>query len=530
MTAFYPLEYFTILKRRAPVFIAVFTVIFLAGLIVALNWSKYSATATIEVAQPEISMETLSAGNNRPVSQEALADLQISRLKQKVLSISSLGEIIAKLNLYPDARQTTPITRIARNMRRHVTVSLQSTALANPASATKATADQLSAIAFSVSFEYDDPSLAQKTVNELVSRFLDEDLKERREMAENTANFLEGQLDMLSESLEEKEKEIAEFRAQNGDMRPDALGFNQQASIASASRLMNLESELTANLGRIGALKAQLTQTEPYLSVVDNEEGELISPPAVRLRALESEFAALTSKYGPNHPDVVSTERQIRALKRQARSARSGDIVNDADNPAYLQILAQLTAAEKQQEALETQRDTVREQQQSFQQAIIANPQAEQKLAGLTRDYDNMISLYRELKARKLAADMSRTIEEGHSGRRLAVIDPPELPLSTSPPRKLLLAAAIIIAGFIATAVVLGLYLLTPTVIGPNHLESLIGTTPLVRVPRLKTFDEKITIRRLVILAVLLAALIVAIVLAINILSIPLGFIQDFLQ
>lgn len=529
MSAFYPLEYITILKRRAPVFMTVFVLFFLAGLAVTLNWSKYSASATIEVAQPEISMDALISNNGQSISQEALADLQISRLKQKVLSTSSLGEIIAKLNLYPEARQSTPITRIARNMRRHVSINLQSTALANPASAQKASAIQLSAIAFTVSFEYDDPSLAQKTVNELVSRFLDEDLRERREMAGNTSDFLEGQITILSQSLEQKEKEIAEFRAENGGMRADALNFNQQASIASSTRLLNIDSELTANLGRIGALRAQLASTEPYLSVVDDVEGEIITPPAVRLRALESEFAALTSRYGRSHPDVISVERQIRALKKQVPGRNANMVIDDADNPSYLQILAQLTAAEKQQEALEAQREFVRQQQEDFQQAIIANPEAEQRLSGLSRDYDNMMALYRELKGRKLAADMNLTIEEGHSGRRLAVIDPPELPLSTSPSRKLLFVVSVMVAGIAAISMVLGLYLLSPTVIGPNHVESLIGTSPLVRIPRLKTYDERITLRRIVMLVTLIAVVFGGLVLASSLLSIPVELIQGFI-
>lgn len=200
MTAFYPLEYLNIIKKRKAIFLFVFCLIGLVGAILSMGWSKYTASATIEVANPEISMEAVSSAQDSSASAEVIADLQISRLKQQVLSVNSLAEIIAKLNLYSELRQTTPITSIAKTMRDNVNIQMMSSSLANPNAAQKASAVQLSAIAFSISFEYSDPLLAQKTVNELISRFLDADLKERRETAEKTSEFLAGQIDVITKS------------------------------------------------------------------------------------------------------------------------------------------------------------------------------------------------------------------------------------------------------------------------------------------------------------------------------------------
>ena len=146
---------------------------------------------------------------------------------------------------------------------------------------------------------------------------------------------------------------------------------------------------------------------------------------------------------------------------------------------------------------MEKQRDEVKGQETEYRAAIAANPASEQKMAALARDYDNMVILYRELKARKLAADMNRTIEEGHVGRRLAIINPPELPLSTTPSRKLILAAGFIFAIMAGLGGVLGLQILSQSVVGPNQLEALIGTAPLVVIPRLRTLDEKRALRKI---------------------------------
>lgn len=546
MSMIYPLEYVSVLKRHKLTFLSVSGVIFFASFIVALNWSNYRSFATIEVARSEISVDTSSMSGGKDMTPEAMADLEISRLRQKVLSVGSLGEIIAKYNLYPDARKQVPIAYIAKDMQKQVDVRLLSTSLANPASAQKATAVQLSAIAFTISFKYADPELAQKVVNELVSRFLDEDIREKRETAEKTSEFLQGQIEILSRSLSEQETKIAEYRAHNGDVRVDSLGFNQQAAVSVESRIFAIESDITATIGRIGALNAQLAQTEPYSRVLD-QAGEALTTPSIQLRALKSQYATMTAKYGPDHPDVVRLSRQIKALERQVHpvniSARlkanindltarlatlkstygvehpdyisakaelerlnkklqeeeegaGSAIAKDADNPAYLQIVAQLESAKKQQAALENQQAELKRQQENFQKAIAANPESERTMAALARDYENMMVLYRDLKGRKLAADMAKTIEEGRIGRRLAVIDPPELPLGTSPSRLLILAAGFVFACMAGFGSVLALQLLSQSVVGPRHLESLVGTAPLVVVPRLRNLDERIMLRK----------------------------------
>ncbi|MGH1402760.1 MAG: GumC family protein [Alphaproteobacteria bacterium] len=567
MTAINPLEYISVLRRRRATFIIVFSAIFTISLAFALSWSKYRAYATVEVARPEISMEALETSNGAMLSAAALADLQISRLKQTVLSTSSLAEIIAKLDLYPKAREKMPIAYIAQDMSKKINLKLVSTSLANPASAQKATTFQLSAIAFILSFEYSDPLKAQKTVNELVTRFLDADLRERRETAQKTSIFLQGQIDILTESLEEQEKKIAEFRAQNGNMRADALAFNQQASVTTTSRLLAIESEIVSNLGLIGALRAQLAQTEPYALII-GESGETLTTPALQLRALKSQYTTLKSKYGNQHPDVLKAARQIKAMEKEVSarpqnhasrikakiydveakisvteksygiehpdlkslktqlnklkselkdigtgSNNAQGIKEDADNPAYLQIVAQLQAAEQQQSALTQQRDEIKSQQQHFQKAIEENPVFEQKLASLTRDYDNMMLLYRELTARKLAADMSKTIEEGHSGHRLAVINPPELPRGTEPSRKIILVAGFLFSIMAGLSTVLGLQILSQKIIGPQHLESIVGVAPLVTVPAFKSYDERIHHTAFIKKALIFTPIIISIVL-----------------
>lgn len=537
------LDYLSILKRRRKIFFAVAAGIFLLSALFALNWSNYRSIATVEIAQSEIS-DSMAAptGSNLNSVMESLADLRISRLEQKVLSTGSLIEMITKFDLYANSRKTTPIAEIANIMRKKIRIQLVSSPLANPASAQRVSASQLSAIAFKLSFDYDNALLAQQVTNELVSHFLDEDLKERRRQAKETSAFLEQQIKILEESLKEQEKQIAEFLAKNGDVRPETLTFNQQGAATTMMNLQNIESRLEANLGTQGVLRGQLATVDPYSRVM--AEGQLLTTPTIQLKTLQSDYASLTAKYGPQHPDVLKAKRQIKALESQLsdiggtgalqatiidiraklkteektygaenpevislrnqlknleaqmasaskESNQQNSLKQDADNPAYLQLVAQLRSTEEQYKALTTQRNALQAQLNKYQLAVLENPKAEQKLAELTRDYENSKLRYRDLKTKKMSADMSATIEEDRSGQKLVVIDPPELPHKTQPSRFLFLAIgffASLMAGLVS---VIGLQLISQSVVGPRHLQALIGTAPLVTIPHLITTEEK---------------------------------------
>ncbi|HAX91144.1 MAG TPA: hypothetical protein DCY07_02915 [Rhodospirillaceae bacterium] len=575
-------EYLAILKRRLKLFLVVFSVLFVGALIYAAQFSNYRSTATVEVEASEISSNiTSSPGMNMSDMLEALADLRISRTQQKVTSTGSLVEIITKFNLYPAKRAKLPVAAVAKEMREKIKVQLVSSMLANPASANKASAGQLSAIAFTLSFDYSDPLLAQQVTNELVTRFLDEDLKQRRTQAEQTTAFLDEQIKTLEASLIEQEKKIAEYKQESGDMRPEALMFNQQAAAAVSMSLQNIESQIATADGNVSALRAQLSAVDPYSRAF--ADGQVLASPSLQLKALQTQYATLSAQYGASHPDVVKTRRQIAALKgtvgktvdlseinakitdietklttvqstsgeknpdvislkRQLKNLQAirdkqrkengGDdlIKQDADNPAYLNVVSQLRSAEGQRKGLTAQREALMEQQERYRKAVTGNPVVEQQLAALTRDYENSQMRYRELKAKKMAADMGEQLERDRKGQRMSMINPPELPLSTTPRRIMLLAAGFVLAFAGGLATVIGLQLLSQSVRGPLHVQAMLGTAPLTAIPYIRTKAESYRFDRnkryLIGLAAMIAVLIAA---ALSLSLMPFGVIWSAL-
>lgn len=527
-----------ILLRRKKYFFFAATVVFCIAMIFVMRWSNYRSTATVQIEQSYIASNLTDADE----MVATLVDQRISQIEQKVTGLESLSEIINKFNLYADERSNMPLAAITGKMRERIQVNLVSGTISNPVAAQKQTAEQLSAIAFHVSFDYTDPQIAQQVTDELVTRFLDEDLKQRRLQAQETSDFLNVQLGALEENMVLQEKAIAEFRSKYGESGPNALMFNQQTAANVGLAIQTAQRQIMTNEGSQGIVKGQLAGMDPYSRVI--ADGQIMTTPSIQLKALKSEYASLTGRYGPNHPDVVKLRRQIASLRAEvgpesstaqleaqlddvrthlsaARSTKSDDhpdviglqskldkleadlksetknstsdsiIVKDADNPTYLQLAAQLRTLEQQHESLEEQLESLEEQKTKYEKMIAANPGIEQDMARLTRNYENAQLRYRELREKKMVADMNVQLELGRKGQKLMVINPPAIPDYTQPKRKLLALGALILAVMAGISSVVAAEALNQGVYGESHVTHLLGAPPLVIIPYMYMENEK---------------------------------------
>ncbi|HUY67842.1 MAG TPA: hypothetical protein VMV79_00895 [Alphaproteobacteria bacterium] len=537
-------DYLAIFKRRKKYFLLTFAALMAASAAFALSWSNYRSTATVEIEQPEINSDVTIPTNINPADvMGTLADLRIGKIEQRVTAPASLIDIIDKFDLYPDARRLLPMESVADRMRGKIRLNLIGSTVANPEAAQKVPVSQLSASAFTLSFDYNNPQTAQEVTNELVTRFLDEDMRQRRDEAEATSVFLGQQITALGASMADQEKKIAAFEQVHGFSGPDALMFDRQAAETTAFNLQGLDSQVATNEGTEGNLRAQLATVDPYSRVI--ADGQVLTTPAIQLKALEARYATLTAEYGPEYPDVLKTHDQIEALRketglhhvndsaqlkaqiesirtnlkaaRKSYGPRDPDVVSlrqqleklqhrladtgkgqmaadgikeDADNPAYLELVAQLRAAEAQHKSLLAQRTGLSAEQAKYQEAVARNPGLEQQMAELTRDYENAQLRYRQLKERKMLADMKVQMIEQHKGERLSVINPPTLPAKTHPSRLMLLIAGFVLSVLGGIGAVVLVQSINQGVLGTRHLAVLVGVPPLVAIPHISTAIE----------------------------------------
>jgi uncharacterized protein involved in exopolysaccharide biosynthesis len=228
-----------------------------------------------------------------------------------------------------------------------------------------------------------------------------------------------------------------------------------------------------------------------------------------KLEGAQAALAEAVGRYGPEHPDRVRLQRAVDSLQAQLAAAPTSTPAppkfepREADNPAFVQIQAQLSATLNDLTALDEQLGKLRARSLEYQRNVSLAPQVEQQYREIMRDYDNTRLKYSEIRSKQSEAKTAQNLEADRKGERFTLIDPPLPPEEPiSPNRRMIFVLGFILsAGF--TAGVLWLFeTLDSSVRGRLDLLRLTGVPPLALVPHIGTDAERRASRRRMRLAV----------------------------
>ncbi|MCG8103590.1 MAG: hypothetical protein N0C91_14525 [Candidatus Thiodiazotropha endolucinida] len=104
----------------------------------------------------------------------------------------------------------------------------------------------------------------------------------------------------------------------------------------------------------------------------------------------------------------------------------------------------QLQAANSELTSLKGMRDEIKGKIKDFEDRLMQSPQVEREYRNLTRDYENALDKYQEVKAKQLEAQLAESLERERKGERFSLIEPPQLPEKPDKPNRI----AILFLGF----------------------------------------------------------------------------------
>jgi uncharacterized protein involved in exopolysaccharide biosynthesis len=522
-------------RRRWPALWVALGVLGVA-LLAALFWPPtYRSTGTILIEQQELPSELV------PSTITSYADQRIQVISQRVMTTENLLGIIQRYDLYPRLRKHEPREVLLERMRDDVKFQMISADVMDPRQgrATKAN------IAFTVSYDSNSPQLAARVANELVSLYLDENVKTRRQLTEEAATFLQDETNKLSKSIELQQAAIAEFKHKHINTLPDQAVVNTQMLVRTEDDLRDVDMQLRADDQQGTYLEAQLAQISPS-SQVYTSTGERVLSPADRLKYLRTEYARVSSLYGPMHPDVVRAQREIAGLQRAVgavdssndaqrelddaktkllaaeqryapdhpdvvRLKRQVEILTSAaretpasvpplanpDNPAYIQIKAQKEAAQTQRASLQQKRSELLARITDLNTRLAMSPAVERDYNNLMREYDASELKFREVRQKQMAAKLAENLEDQNKGERFTLIDPPLMPEQPASPNRWFVSSfGLVLALFAAIGTVLVLENVDRRVRGRRDLESILRVPPLAILPRILTIEDRAFQRR----------------------------------
>jgi len=286
-----PSHYWQLFKRRWAYFVLPFVSIAVGGVSAALLWPPtYLAEGKILVQSQQIPSELVRS----TITSAAQERIQV--IQQRTMTRDNLIAIADKFKLFPDKRALMSPTELVDAVKKGTRIAPVDPLL-DFKQRTRAALENPTII-FSIGFEYRDPAVAAQVANELVTRILSEDLRDRTSRATDTTKFLSREVQRLQAENGALDAKIAQLRLAQG--KPvSAPGSDQPTTL----------SQLKAELVQKGAL------------------------------------------YSDRHPMIQSLKRQIEAFEKVAPAAGTPSATNDAAAAASLELLV------AQQESLQKNLD-----------------------------------------------------------------------------------------------------------------------------------------------------------------------------
>ena len=230
---------------------------------------------------------------------------RLRSVSEQILSRSRLERIIQDFDLYTERRATGMMEDVVQRMRDDIEVDLAG-----------------KESSFRVAYISADPTTAQKVTERLAALYIEENLRDRANLADNTSGFLESQLQDAKQRLIAQEKKLEEYRRRYSGQLPSQLQGNLQSVQNAQLQLQSLVESMNRARERRLLIERQIAdaQTLPADVAVPGaataQGGAAAPQPAsLLLVAARARLDQLKLRYTQEYPDVVAAEQTVRELQ-----------------------------------------------------------------------------------------------------------------------------------------------------------------------------------------------------------------------
>ncbi|RNJ63118.1 MAG: chain-length determining protein [Porphyrobacter sp. IPPAS B-1204] len=419
----------------------------LGWLVVSMIPNSYESKARVYVdVQDVLSKQLGIAGDGKE---------EIMRVRQTLSSAKNLEKVVTSTRLGEGITDRGALDAMTGELEKKVKVTSEQDNLF----------EITAAIGRSDLSDAENAVLARDVVQKLLDILREEHVIGNRTGISTAIGDLDRQLDERKLELEEAEQRRLAFEAQY----PDLVGGSDSLSTKvqqARTEVRNVDADLAAAESGLAAISSQLASTPRTIA-----GGPQATGPRAALQQAQTQLAELRARgLTDNHPDVVSTTKQVAILAKQAAAA--GDDAGGTPNPAYASLLAIKSERQAAVEALQARRAAI----QSNFAALMASQASEPTVAAeanrISRDYDVLSQNYEKLLQDREALRTRGQVEDKASQFRFDVIQQPGVPQNPAAPNRPLLLLGVLIVGLgagVAAAYALGQ--LKSTFATPQKLE-----------------------------------------------------------
>jgi len=396
------LEYFEIPLRYPRHMWITFAAIMTIAIVVALVLPRKYRSGTMILVESKGVPEYFVV----PVTGEGMAQ-RLNTIRQLVLSRTHLEKVIQKFNPYPELAGA-PLHVVVEVMRKAIEIRVQGSD------------------SFVIEYVNRDPQKAMLVTNMLAAEFTADAGRLRDVLTERTFGFLHTNLAETRKALEEREAALRLHKQKYWGALPEQLDSNLRVLGQMQVEQQTLGESLRTLEDRRGVLERNLLEGRRLAS------GGATGPVAELIKQ-RAAYEVMRGRYTEDHPDMRVIRARIQALERQvlvAQKLKESEAGKEQDltDPEAATLTASLHGVEAEIDSIKQRRERLDARIADFQARVEQTPRAEQELASLTRDYQQLRESYNIALKKEMDAQMARKLEEYWQGGYFRVLDPAFLP------------------------------------------------------------------------------------------------------
>jgi polysaccharide chain length determinant protein (PEP-CTERM system associated) len=406
----------------------------------------------------------------------------------QILSRPRLSRIIDELGLYADESNYLVRDELINLMREQIRVEPVLPELEQAQAFRRATQiDQ-----FRIYFHDNNAHMARDVAQRLANDFIEEHIASRVRTSQKSLEFIDAELNRLSDQIGGIEKQISDLKAANSGTLPEDMGANQRLMERLANSLAAARREAAAARSDEAFFRSQSATARELVG----RSSDSRDTPESRMRMLELSLADFKSRgLTDKHPDVISTRKELEILEGKQEEQRS-----KTGAGSFAEHSAEAEAERARNRRLHAEEEIARleEEATQVQSQFSAMPGIAEKLDAFDREYKHLFSSYQDFSNRRLEASVQADLERRQLGEQFRVLESAFVAREpTSPNRPVIVAIGLIFGLAMGAGIGIVLEAADSSVHTARQLQAHFDLPVLAAIPEIWLESDRVRLRRL---------------------------------
>jgi len=339
-----------------------------------------------------------------------------------------------------------------------------------------------------VSYKSDDPELAARVLQTLMSFYLDKHLQVHR--PPGTFTFFQQEASQYWNGLQAAERKVADFNRDQNTVSPQTEQSTAGGKLADFEAALRLtRTTIAAKEGRIQTLSTQMNSIPVRITTTVSTNSLLLQGLKSTLLNLELKRTELMGKYAASYPPLRDVESQIAQTNAAIATEEDRPLHDDTTdrNPTYQWMADELPKAKTDLVSLRREAVATEEQIRAYRSELLVLDTKAREQHDLTREANIQETNYLLYQNKMEEARISDALDEKHIVN-VAVAEAATTPaLPSGPPPFVMMLLGVIVASFVSVGLAFGKDYLNACLRNPDEVRLLLEIPVLAAFPKMIT-------------------------------------------